>query len=107
MTQGIVTVVKDGKVIIKIITGSDGKKAAKLAKRIEKDSTLKSAKDLYALAIKIGFGGEDSLVVLTETKTFHKTGERINRRYRQTFNQPEFNPRWKEGTAEHVKVVNL
>ncbi len=105
MTQGIVSVARSGKTILKIIAGSNGMKAGAVVEMIRQKSTVPTVREAYEIAIRCGFGSTNSLVVLGEHGSYHKTGERLHQRYRRTFDQPKFNPRWKNGTADHVKVV--
>ena len=97
-----------GKVAMKIVAGCDGMNARKVANAIKKLGRLPSLTEAYNIAQGIGFGSEESLVVSGVKKSkFKGSGEPLPRLYRQTFNQPRFNPRWKHGTADHIEVVEL
>lgn len=107
MTQGIVSVVKNGEVILKIVAGSDGMNAGKLAPEIKKRNAVLSLEELHSLAIEVGFGCEKCLVVLGKESDFHMTEDDLPPLYRKTFSDPKFNPRWECGLADHVIVVKL
>ncbi len=107
MTQGIVTVTRGGKVRLKIVVGGGGMNAGAVANAIRQIARIPTLGEAYELALRCEFGFEDSLVVMDETGAFHKTGYDLGPRYRQTFDQPHFNPRWAIGTAEHVEVVEV
>ncbi len=53
------------------------------------------------------FSGEESLVIMNTKTCIKPEGERLHRRYRQTFLDPRFNPRWKQGTAEFIEVIDF
>jgi hypothetical protein len=107
-TQGLVTIVHQGNVVMKFVAGCDGMKASKLAKVLREmaavPDTLKAAHDL---ALKLGFGCQNCLVVMNERRARCCGSDRLTRLYRKTFVQPKFNPRWEQGTADHVVVINL
>ncbi len=109
MTQGHVTVLKDGKVVMKIISGNDGMNAKNVAKKIKKLRRVPRLKEAYNLASRLGFGSPDRLVVMGEKRSWKNNDVigRLHRRYRRTFHQPRFNPRWKYGTADHIVIVRL
>jgi hypothetical protein len=108
-TQGLVSVVKDGQVILKAVTGSDGFLATKLAK-IMKENNYYDARRVYDAALAIGFGSERNLVVIDQQGAIFDDGEdEVPPLYRETFNDPKFNPRWERGTVENdcLVVINL
>lgn len=98
-TQGLVTVMKDGKVICKIVAGDNGYFAPQLAESIRQSWPL-LAGEIYNVARRVGFGCERCLVVMSETKVVRRFDEQLHRRYRRTFDQPAFNPRWEHGTVD-------
>lgn len=107
-TQGLVTVTKGGQVLMKFIAGSDGDAAVDLAAAIrewrEPPSPLSNA---YDIALAHGFGTKESLVVMNREDVEFRGDEDLDKRYRETFDQPRFNPRWDVGTADYVEVVEL
>ena len=106
-TQGLVTVLKGGRVVMKIITGSDGMHAPKLASKLRSFGRVPALDEAYRFALSLGFGSSASLVVMNERSTFFFGDDELSPLYRETFDQPEFNPRWRQGTADHVEVVTL
>jgi hypothetical protein len=105
-TQGLVTIVSGGKVLMKIVTGSDGEFARSVANRIKKQWPLDTV-GAYAIAKRVGFGHEDDLVVIDQTSVTYLGDGEVGSRYRETFDRPEFNPRWEFGTADHVIVISV
>ena len=106
-TQGLVTITRQGKVVMKFIAGCDGMNASKVAAALHRAGTIPGLARAYDMAQKLGFGSEASLVVMdAKGIEFHGDGK-PSKLYRKTFNQPAFNPRWKCGTADHVKIIEL
>lgn len=106
-TQGLVTVQdSDGKVLMKIVTGTDGNQADSVASAV-KAAWPMDADDAYDVAFNLGFGNDDNLVVITENEHATNSGEELNPLYRSTFDQPRFNPRWEHGTADFISVVTV
>jgi hypothetical protein len=107
-TQGLVSVRKDGKVIMKFVAGSNGFNATKVAAAIRRKGEVpKSLLLAYEMATKCGFGSEDNLVIMDDINIEFHGDEQLPERYRKTFSQPEFNPRWDLGIADYMKVVDL
>ena len=106
-TQGLVTIRVGGQVKMKIVAGSNGMKAESLAISIRRLGRVPEIDEAYTLAVKHKFGTDGCLVVMTRRQVRYEGEERLNRLYRRTFNDPNFNPRWKFGTADHVKVIDL
>lgn len=105
-TQGLITVRKGGEVKMKIVAGSEGYKATTMEEYVRANWPL-TMDEAYTAALKIGFGNKDNLVVVTpDQMRFDGSGE-LSRLYRSTFNQPEFNPRWKNGIPEYVEVIDF
>ena len=108
-TQGVVSLVSNQKVVLKVITGCDGDRAQQLADRLQNAWPM-PAEAVHEVALEIGFGSEESLVVMTgEEVCYHgdEGREALHSRYRGTFQNPRFNPRWVVGTADHVVVINI
>ncbi len=105
-TQGIVSVREDGEVVMKIVTGADGYNADKVAAVLKESWPVNSDK-AYDIATENFPGSVESLVVLTRGKTLFKGDGELDPRYEETFSDPEFNPRWKHGTADHVEIVDV
>jgi hypothetical protein len=114
MTQGLVIVLKDGKVIAKIIAGCCGMNAKRLAQSIKENRPWPD--ELYTRAVQYDFGCSACLVVMcrgeaTRIKTLQHSEQiesgTFEADYWATFDDPKWNPRWKRGTAPYVEVVEL
>lgn len=95
---------------MKIIAGCDGHNAQKVANRLQKYQWPISVKDVYRSALIIGFGRSDCLVVITETEYYaghDSDDDHIPLLFRETLQQPEFNPCWEQGTADYVVIVDV
>lgn len=93
---------------MKIVAGCDGMNARKVANAIKKLGRVPTLTEAYNIATKAPFGSEESLVVMGKQRSkFKGSKEPLGPLYRQTFNQPRFNPRWEYGTADHIVVVDL
>jgi len=109
MTQGIVSVFENNQVILKAVAGCDGYEAEKLARRIKAEG-LRDAESVYKAAMEVGFGSEESLVVLDSERIYYPYGDnQVGPLYRQTFSNPKFNPRWQCGSVEDdcLAIVEL
>jgi hypothetical protein len=106
-TQGLVTVRRKGKVALKIVAGCNGMQAAMLARKLRAKKEVPTLKEAYDLAVSTKFGSGECLVVINETGELYKGDEEVGPLYRETFDQPRFNPRWKQGTADHIILVDL
>lgn len=103
-TQGIVsTKYPCGKTKIKVIAGCNGYNAEALGKQI-KLKNLQSIDAIYNEAKDCQFGCRACLVVLSKSKV-RNDGDDLVPRYLDTFEAPEFNPRWGRGTADYVIVL--
>jgi hypothetical protein len=106
-TQAIVSLVKDGEVQMKVITGSDGHKAKKVADWLRSNPDAQPA-EVYSQALEIGFGSKYDLVVqygADKHVADPDMDDDLPQLYQEKFNDPKFNPRWEHGTADHVVVV--
>lgn len=107
MTQGVLSVVQNGKVRLKVVAGCDGARVIGLAARIRELGQLPTIEEVYAMACVIGLGSVQSLVVMNETEMKYEGDGQVGELYRKTFNLPDFNPRWEQGMADYVEIVNL
>lgn len=111
-TQGLVSIRRDDVVIMKVVAGSDGMLAQRLADFLRSHWPL-NIEDVYQAALKIGFASEATLVVITPDDVRECDGMSYRAfvaahpRYAATFQDPHFNPRWEHGTAEHTVVLDL
>ncbi len=104
-TQGIVSLVNEQeKTIVKVVAGCNGAEADSLVEQI-KAGGLQSADEIYEAAKVCEFGCLDCLVVVDKDKSIMNNLENLHPRYSETFDQPEFNPRWENGTASYVRVI--
>lgn len=105
-TQAIISIVKNCHTIVKIICGCDGYNVEKLAEII-KSSQPNKIQDIYDIAIKNGFGCKDCLVVMDKNEIIYKGDGHVGPLYRETFDDPSFNPRWKNGNADYVIILKV
>ena len=110
-TQGVVSVSDElYHTLFKIVTGCDGYNAKELAlailEKVAEGNTL-TIDLLYDLALGCGFGDADTLVVMSDDAIKEKGDFAVSPLYRMTFKNPWFNPRWEQGTADHVLCVDI
>jgi len=113
-TQGVVSVIADGKMIMKIVAGCDGYNAERVAEYIKaqyinnEGIAYSQANHILSMCSYLDFGCKECLVLLTpksiHTENWEDVGSWIDR-YRETFDDPNFNPRWHYGTADYVEIV--
>lgn len=115
MTNGVVSILVDGKVAMKLVTGHDGGNAQKVAERIRSLRQVPSVEEARDIALDEGFGCRECLIVGTPEDPFGNDDMRDGAtkdepcgldRYWTTFDDPRANPRW-EHEAEHTEVVEL
>jgi hypothetical protein len=106
-TQGLVTVVQNGHVQMKIIAGCEGYRSELVADIIRADGKVPSIDLAFDTAMRLGFGCRDCLVVMTSREEKCLSNDPLDGRFRQTFDQPRFNPRWEHGSADFIEIVNL
>ena len=102
-TQGMVSVVKDRKVVLKAVCGCSGYNVDKVAQAIIEEN-IATIQALYDKAQQLRFGCESCRVVMDESEIVY-TGGDVNPLYRDTFHAPLFNPRWNEGYCYNTLVV--
>lgn len=105
-TQGMITVLKNQMVVMKIIAGSNGQKSERVAQKIRKNWPL-SIDEAYKIALKTGLGSKNCLVVLTADDCRYDGDDDLSELYRENFDQPSFNPRWRCGLVEHLEFVRI
>lgn len=103
-TQAVISIVKNGRTFIKIVCGCDGYNTEKLVNIIE-DKRLDKIQDIYSVALENKFGCKDCLVVMDDNDMIFKGDEEPSSLYRETFDNPSFNPRWKCGIADNVIIL--
>jgi hypothetical protein len=101
-THGIVSVIKDGVVILKVIAGCNGWLASKLANQLKLAGNFDDLESIFKMALAIEFGSLETLVVMNAVTTFFSVNhsEEPSPLYRKTFYNPRFNPRWESGMVE-------
>lgn len=107
-TQGLLSITRDGKVVAKIVTGSDGYYIPDLAKALRKKPTT-TATELMRMAKSVGLGG-CSLIVQTAPDVFlsdDDNPDELPELYKTKFHESRFNPRWANGTCEYTEVVEI
>ena len=104
---GLVTIRQNKKVVMKIVADTGGMNAEKVADEIKRSGDVPLLRDAYALAVKMGFGDDQSLVVMGKHSSLYKGDKPLSRSYRATFTQADFNPRWRHGTGDCVIVIDL
>ena len=113
MTQGLLSIVCGGRVVLKAVCGCDGGNVRELAKEIREKGIAPSVAQVRRLAEKHGFGCDECRVILTgfrgEVQIHTKIKEWYDPDdlYRSTFAKPKFNPRWKRGDGAITAVVRL
>lgn len=105
-TQGMVSVVSNGSVVMKIIAGSDGYNAFKLAEWL-KNHPDSNAEEVYQYSLTIHFGTRLNLVVQTSPENYlvDAESENLPDLYRLKFCDATFNPRWINGSVDHLFIV--
>lgn len=113
-TQGIVSICRKGNVLFKVVAGSNGANAEKLIDWARTHQGNMTAAEIYQAAKEVRFGADWDLVVQASdgTLAFNDDeihGEDLGRLYRDTqkFGDPYFNPRWKSGLADYVRVLEM
>ena len=95
MTQGLITITRNGQTALKVVCGCNGNRAEALAALI-RARQLSSVEEIYNAALSIEFGCPTCLVVFTKDDV-NFGGKQIPKRYFKTFDQPDCNPRWDLG----------
>lgn len=115
-SQGVLSVVQNGEVVLKALAGTNGFNIDKLKARIP-HLNVKSPLQVYQASLEVGFGSENNLVVMatpcqqtvygSDTIQTEIFDYEVFKRYWDTFQNPEWNPRETTGTAEHITVIEV
>jgi hypothetical protein len=112
-TQGLISLVRNGEVVRKIVVGCSGMHVPDLAAELRKNQT-DDPEALVRMARGFEVGCSGCLVVQTGPTSFvlpdgfaFEQDDKDFRRWRDTFANPVFNPRWDNGTAAYIEVVEL
>lgn len=104
-TQGILSIVVGGKVVAKAITGADGFKMPAIAEAVE-DAGIRDAQGLLDLCHQYDLKGESFIVQSSPHDWIGDcTEDELPPLYAEKFHDPWFNPRWKNGSADYIEVV--
>lgn len=107
-TQGVLSITKNGKTAIKVVCGNNGFNIPKLADHIR---TLKKVTPelVFGMAKELAIGSEESLVVQYSPCNYlaDPDMDEISDLYCKHFSDPRFNPRWNNGTADFIEVIEL
>lgn len=107
-TQGLLSVMKGGKVVAKVVTGSDGRNVRKIARALS-GRTAVTGDELLALCTANRMLGPSLVIQMGHGFVYPcdmEDGETTDR-YIAHFGDPEFNPRWASGAHEILEVVDL
>jgi hypothetical protein len=117
MSTGLVSVLANGSVHMKIVAGSNGEKDGEVARVIRSLGHLPSRQEAYHLAQRVGFGDPGSLVVIDGQCARHYDRDKyevtdisdrhLYRLYREKFGDPRFTPRVESGVVDHMALVEL
>lgn len=103
-TQGLLSVVQNDEVKIKIVTASDGYYIPLLKAWIF-DNPDATHQEIYDKALS--YFGDDSFLLQTgPTEFFKEVSYQLDPRWEKQFNNPNFNPRWDLGIAEYSETLD-
>jgi hypothetical protein len=103
-TQGVVSLVDaSGKPYLKAVAGCGGNYAQALLDELRLHEFTHIG-DVYAAALRAHFGCKDCLVVMNRVTSLYEFEGPLPPIWRDTFNAPSWNPRWKYGSADFVEV---
>jgi hypothetical protein len=106
MTQGLISVLSCNQVIMKIIVGCNGYNIKKVVEQIKKEWPI-SLEKAYEIALLNEFGSKDDLVVMDDNREVFDGDGDLDSRYRETFTNPEFNPRWEIGISDNLEIIEI
>jgi len=106
MTQGVISILLGNKVVMKLIAGCNGYNAKNISKIIQKEWPV-SPEKAYELAILNEFGSKRDLVVMDDEREVFRGYGDLDSRYRETFANPKFNPRWEMGISENLEIIEV
>ena|SRR6185295_10378280 len=111
-TQGTLALTRQGHVFRKIVVGCNGMEIAKLAAALQAKPVY-DPKELLALTEKHVFKCRCVVIQAGATDFTVPDGEEFPEegpdfeRWRDTFHDPKFNPRWALGTAAYSLVLEI
>ena len=106
-TQGVLSIVRGDKVVVKLVTGCDGYFIHDVAKALNESLTV-NPHNIMRMAKECGLGGS-SLIVQWTPGDYICDGpmEKLPDLYAKKFNDPTFNPRGSRGTAAHTVLIRV
>lgn len=104
-TQGLLSIVRDGRTLWKIITGSDGYNIPRVAYNFAVSGIPDDIDAVYVIVVEL-FRPSSSLFVLGESEWRGGNCDEVPYMYGETFHRPEFNPRWRYGTADYAMILD-
>ncbi|HNT77698.1 MAG TPA: hypothetical protein PKH77_22010 [Anaerolineae bacterium] len=106
-TNAIIALTRNGRTVVKIVAGCDGKAAWAVARAIVAAKSVQVA-DLYQLARQNGLGCPDCLIVMDGDEVRPaRLDPLIAAIYRQHFPNPVANPRTNGGEVYHYVQIDV
>jgi len=106
MTQGLISVTHNDEVVMKIVVGCNGYHFKKVVKQLKGEWPV-SLERAYEIALENDFGSENCLVVMDGNSEIFKGDEDHSPLYRETFADPNFNPRWECGLTDKFEILKV
>jgi hypothetical protein len=109
MTNGLVSIIRDGKVILKVVVGCNGMNASDFADQLVASGNFKVF-PAVEIARAADFGCDDCLVAMDdmgEIECGDLFPEDLGPLYFSKFQDPRFNPRWTCGLCEYTEVRDV
>lgn len=112
-TNGLVSIVKDGKTLMKVTAGFNGYEAPVLRALIESNlEKATSPSEVFLMAQQVGFGCKECLVLMyddgktclyDESELFESEMKTLA----TNFDNPYWNGRSTTGYADYIEIINL
>jgi hypothetical protein len=105
-TNAVISFVNEKKkTIVKIVVGSNGGEYANFVAELEEED-LDIGDDNLENILELAIDYFDHVVVMSEKRHVSEDREEeLHPRWRETFSDPWFNPRWEAGIASFVYVI--
>lgn len=104
--SGMITFVRNGEVVMKVISGIGGRNVIPIGKRMQ-DRWPISGEEAYEMAMESSLGNKYSLVVMTKDDIIYRGYDYPCDLYRESFELPDFCPRVLDGKIDNVEIVNV
>lgn len=105
-TQGMLTVLREGQVLLKVVAGCGGYHMDKLRDRLL-TSGVDSLQRVWEAALEEDVGCADCLVVVSADDSYYQGEEELPDLYRKTLANAGFNPRCDDGRTGRWLVAEL